>query len=348
MNIIYNSRFTIRNSKFEVRSSISFLLIFLLLLLGIPGFVLAEAGIANKYIGDKGIENDPDVIFAENFEAGTVTDIVTHWTDSQNTAGMSLVSDVPSGSSGTRSLQMTSIGGTNTGGYLYKKLSTGYDHIYFRFYIKYASGGTYHHTGGRLGGYNPPTNWPQGGAGIKPTGSDRFSIAAEPNGDFPYTTDGSPRFDFYIYWMNMRNSSDGKYWGNDFINDPNIMTVFDKWVCVEVMVKLNNPLSSYNGELAMWIDGKKIIHLGEGFPNGKWAWDSFFPDSSGTPFEGFQWRNVEELKINWVELIHYVTQDSTGYVGRAWFDDVVVATKYIGPINTLTDIPSPPTGLIIK
>jgi len=261
---------------------------------------------------------------------------------------MSLVSDVPSGSSVTRSLQMTSIGGTNTGGYLYKKLSTGYDQLYMRFYIKYASGGTYHHTGGRLGGYNPPTNWPQGGAGIKPTGSDRFSIAAEPNGDSPYTTDGSPRFDFYIYWMNMRNSSDGKYWGNDFINDPNIKTVFDKWTCVKVMVKVNNPVTSYNGELAMWIDGKKIIHLGEGFPLGKWAWDSFFPDSSGIPFEGFQWRNVEELKINWVELIHYVTQDSIGYVGRAWFDDVVVATKYIGPINTSADIPSSPAGLKIQ
>lgn len=58
MSHIFNSRFTIRNSKFEIRSSISFLLFFLLLLLGIPGVVLAEAGIASKYVGDKGIEND--------------------------------------------------------------------------------------------------------------------------------------------------------------------------------------------------------------------------------------------------------------------------------------------------
>ena len=39
------------------------------------------------------------------------------------------------------------------------------------------------------------------------------------------------------------------------------------------------------------IDGQKIIHLGPGYPKGNWGPGVWTPDSSGTPFEGFQWRN---------------------------------------------------------
>jgi uncharacterized repeat protein (TIGR01451 family) len=296
----------------------------------------SQEGIARKYPGDTGIENDSQVIFTEDFETGSLSDITDRWTDHSNVEGMSLVSDVPSASSGARSLQITSIGGTNTGGHFYKRLSIGHDQLYFRFYVKYASGGTYHHTGGKIGGYNPPTNWPQGGAGIRPSGNDRFTIGAEPVGQDPW------RFDFYVYWMHMRgNPGDDRYWGNDFIQDPTLHFT-DKWTCVEVMVKLNNPVSSYNGELALWIDGEQIIHLGEGFPNGRWVWDSFYPDPAGSPFEGFQWRNAEELEINWIWLLHYVTQDPPGYVGKVWFDDVVLATSYIGPIDAPTGLTKTP------
>ena len=78
------------------------------------------------------------------------------------------VADVPSESGGTRSIQITAVGGQNTGGHLFTKLPTGHDQLHLRYYIKYAAG-SFHHTGGYMGGYNPPTNWPQGGAGIQPT-----------------------------------------------------------------------------------------------------------------------------------------------------------------------------------
>ncbi len=32
-----------------------------------------------------------------------------------------------------------------------------------------------------MGGYNPPLDWPNPQAGIKPAGNDRFSAAAEQN-----------------------------------------------------------------------------------------------------------------------------------------------------------------------
>ena len=41
-----------------------------------------------------------------------------------------------------------------------------------------------------------------------------------------------------------------------------------------------------------------MSHLGKGFPKGKWVYDKFMP----------------------------------GHVGKVWFDQIVVATDYIGPI----------------
>jgi len=34
-----------------------------------------------------------------------------------------------------------------------------------------------------------------------------------------------------------------------------------QWMCVEQMVKLNNPVTASNGEHAIWIDGVKVSHL---------------------------------------------------------------------------------------
>ena len=124
--------------------------------------VAAQVGIAARYPRDAGIEADADVIMTEMFERNSVAEIASGWTNCQNTGGMSLTTDVPAGSGGTRSLLMTALGGRSTGGHLYKKLAPGHDQIYMRYYIKYAPTGTYHHTGGWLGGYHPPTDWPQG------------------------------------------------------------------------------------------------------------------------------------------------------------------------------------------
>jgi hypothetical protein len=294
-------------------------------------------GIAAKYVRDVGVENDPDVILTEMFE-DSIAAIASRWNQMQNGAGMSLSSDVPAASGGTHSLLMTSVGGTNTGGLLYKNLGAGYDQVYLRYYIKYSSSGAYHHTGGWLGGYNPPTDWPQGGAGEKPTGSDRFSIGPEP-------VDPSLHFDLYTYWMEMRVSPDGvNYWGNTFIRDPSLLAKTDQWTSVEVMVKMNNPLSERNGELALWIDGTQIIHLRQGSPLGNWVFNMFTPNPTGTPFEGFRWRAVDLLKLNWILLQYYTTGNPSGFVGRVWWDHVVLAKKYVGPINTSPLNDPPPAG----
>jgi len=60
-------------------------------------------GLASKYVGDKGIENDPDVIFAENFEDASLDAVKARWENVQSAEIMSLSPDVPSASAGRHS-----------------------------------------------------------------------------------------------------------------------------------------------------------------------------------------------------------------------------------------------------
>ena len=293
------------------------------------------AGLAAKYPGDQGIEQDSTVIFAEDFEEAPLTSLVDRFTYLKHPTSISIVRESPPMSPGRTSLRITSIGGVSTGGTLYKKLSKGYDLLYLRFYINYPSGGTYHHTSAWLGGYNPPSDLPLRNAGIKPLGHDYFSIAAEP-------VDTNAHWDFYIYWMGMRGGRSTEYWGNLLIYDHPLTLIRDRWICVEVMAKVNEPVTESNGEIALWIDGMRRSHLGPGFPKGNWRGGIFTRSHVGEPFEGFQWRNDPALQLNWFTLQHYVTEDPPGYEGHVLFDHVVLATSRIGCLSGDTQSPTDP------
>jgi len=295
----------------------------------------ALGGLAQKYPGDVGIVHDPSVVFVEGFEAGSLDAIEARWESVKNLESMSLSTDVPQGSHGMHSLLMTHVGGQDTGAHLYRRLLPGYDKLHVRFYVKFDSDCAPIHHFVHVGGYHPSPPWPQGGAGVRPSGDERFSTGVEPFGD-------QWRWDFYSYWMAMRSSPDEHSWGHDFINDEALKVERGRWICVELMMKMNEPVTQSNGEQALWIDGKPwtkdgqlVSHLGQGFPKGRWVWDSFLADPRGEPFEGFRWRKNEELKLNFLWLLLYITKSPPGHVSNVWFDDVVVARQYIGPIARL-------------
>ena len=54
-------------------------------------------GLSSRYPGDIGIESDPAVLFAENFERGTLEEIAKRWGNISNKDGkvMSFSNDVP-------------------------------------------------------------------------------------------------------------------------------------------------------------------------------------------------------------------------------------------------------------
>ena len=92
-----------------------------------------------------------------------------------------------------------------------------------------------------------------------------------------------------------------------------------RWYCVEVMLKANSKPDKADGEQAFWIDGELYGR-----------------------FTGFRWRTTDELKINSFWLLYYNTDQPARHnkdphpesrVMEVWFDDIVVATEYIGPIH---------------
>jgi len=325
-----------------------------------PPIPEGSSGIAAKYPGDVGIEKDPDVVFVEDFE-GSVDEICGHWETVAGKQIMSASDDVPPGSGGKRSILLTRVsggtGGYDDGGSFYRRIKNdkggyGYDQLYFRFYMKFnREHAPIHHYGGAIWGLNPPTPWPMGGAGERPTGDKRWIAQVEP-GSFK-------SWNFYCYWQEMGGSPPrGQTWGNTFeIGVQDRPVERGKWICLEVMVKMND-VGDTNGEIAYWLDGKLTrkgdlvtSYLGKGFPsNGSWTYDKFIPGvtqdgvvfdyakgkgvplAGGKPFPGFAWRSVPELNAKAIWLYRYMSKPESG-TSKVWWDHVVVARKYIGPLT---------------
>ena len=224
---------------------------------------------------------------------------------------------------------MTAVGGASSGAHLYKNLAADGraqdDTVYLRYYVKYRSPFTPHHNGVWMGGANPPRDWPNPQAGTRPAGDDRFIVATEP-------VTSTMRLDNYVYWKDMHGDPNGNYWGNDFLQDAGLRAPLDTWMCVETMVKLNDPVTTSNGELAFWINGATKNHLGPGFPTGSWIWDSFHP-GNGSAFPGFQWRTDPALNLNWIWLEHYADNTPAGQESQMQLAHVVAARSYVGCLS---------------
>jgi hypothetical protein len=326
-----------------------------------PAIPEGTTGIAARYPGDVGIAKDPDVVFVESFE-GSVDEICSRWEAAAGKPIMSRSDEVPPGSGGKQSLLLTRVaGGTRgymDGGNLYRRLKNakggfGFDQLFFRFYMKFnQEHAPIHHYGSGLVGFHPTTPWPQGGAGERPRGDARWTSQVEPGN---FTT-----WSFYSYWQEMGGSPPrGQTWGNTFeIGVPARTVVKDRWICLEIMVKMND-IGDSNGEQAYWLDGKssrnrdgKITsYLGKGFPSaGTWTFDKFKPYATekgvawdyeqgkgvplegGKPFPGFAWRSTPALNINAIWLYRYMSRPEKG-TSKVWWDHLVVAKKYIGPLT---------------
>ncbi|MBI2924991.1 MAG: hypothetical protein HYY24_04705 [Verrucomicrobia bacterium] len=304
---------------------------------------VGASGIAAQFPGDTGLERDTRVLFAENFETGRLDDLAKRWSSMKGNAGqvLAFAEDAPPASAGKRCLQITAALGENDGGHLYKQLSRGVEKLHARFYVKFAEDAPYVHHFVHLGGYRPPTPWPQGGAGERPRGDERITVGIEPHGLYG-SVPPPGAWNFYSYWHEMKVSADSKYWGNAISPETPLLVPRARWQCVEVMLKLNSAPDQADGELALWLDGEKAMHIAKGTPRGPWSGMGFkLPKAGGTPFEGFRWRTSDELKLNFFWLLHYVTDlaprqnrvANPNRINRVWFDDIVVATDFVGPIQ---------------
>jgi hypothetical protein len=299
--------------------------------------------LADRYPCDQGIGSDPDVVWHENFEAGSVPAVTARYNDHKNASGMALVADRPSRSCGAASMRFTSggsAGSADDATDLYKKVlkpdGSGYDELYVRWYVKYEAGAPWHHTGVWFGGYNPPSNWPNPQAGTRPVGNDRVSFGMEP----VWGGASNLRFDFYNYWMKMHTCSScgGAHWGNALVSRNAFTADDNQWACVEVHAKLNTDMASAAGAaLAVWKNDVLIQQFPETGAIGYWVQDHYCPagaDGSQCTFSptapgplDIQFRSSAALQLNHFWPQNYITGSSAGSV---WFDDMVVAETRIG------------------
>lgn len=272
-------------------------------------------GLAARYPADAGIARDPEVIFADDFESGALG---ARWDEVSNKGGqvLSLVDPASGraanrmGALGARCLQVEAHLGRDTGGGLTKWFESA-PTLFIRFYTRFAGDCDYVHHFVTLRanrGLQGGDRWSGfGGAGLKPEGTERFSTAVEPWGNWGRWTPPG-RWNFYSYWHAMDPSPDGKYWGNGF-GVPNLPGIpRDRWISVEFMLR-HNTAGQADGEQAFWVDGELSGH-----------------------WKGISWRKSPTLMANALTLESYITDRWTKHpTNVVCFDNLVVARRYVGP-----------------
>jgi hypothetical protein len=289
----------------------------------LPGLCLAmhvagDEMLSSRYPGDRGIEKDPAVLFADNFESGGLK----KWND---VGGSAMVTN-ESAHGGSRCVRMEMVRGQNTGGDAKKWFMPGADKVFVRFYVKFSEDYQYCHHFVWLGANERTNKWSAfGKAGLKPDGT-YFSTGMEPW--FAWGKNPPPgEVNFYSYYLDMEiDKKMNKYWGNGFFppgpgkgeaaGPQRVIPPLNRWQCWEFMIEANSAPEKADGKQAMWIDGRLAAE-----------------------FSGIHWRNHDDLKINclWLEHHGYDSSDPTKSFWKqhqtVWFDDVVVATRRIGPMT---------------
>ena len=265
-------------------------------------------GFAAKFKADAGVTAHAAVIFADNFED---CELGARWDEKGAGQGKAL-SFAPAGGGmgGARCMKVEARLGENQGDGLTKWFEPA-DTVHVRFCVRFDAACDYVHHFVTLRankGLRGGDKWTGfGGAGLQPAGGERFSTALEPWGNWAkWPAPG--KWNFYSYWHEMRASPDGKFWGNQFLPDPQDAIAKERWICAEFMLKHNTP-GQPDGEQAMWIDGRLLGH-----------------------WRGINWRKTESLKANALTLESYVTDRWTkNPVNTVFFDNLIIAREYIGP-----------------
>jgi len=299
----------------------------ILMLCCLPTPVLAQVGIAAKYVRDIGIGTDPAVVFSENFESPLAT--FSALFTGGGLSGITTSTDHATASGGLQSVRLIPNGVNGT---LYRQLPTNYDTLYMRYYVKYL-GNVSHHAGAYMGGYSPPSSFPQGDAGLKgvrPNGDKLFISAFEQQGQ-QGTGQPNTHLGTYNNWVDMQGPAfGGLYFGRDMLVTENVPLNFGNWQCVEMRVKMNTTAAGHEGELQLWINDTQIQNFVPGSPVGAYDGTGNWVSGAGSGFPGLQWRDVLTYGINWIKLQNY---SDVGTFFDVLFDDLVVATSRIGCIN---------------
>jgi hypothetical protein len=296
-----------------------------------------NTGIASRYPGDADITSDSAVIFADDFESYAGASALTsggRWSNYYQ-GNQTRISSAPGTFlAGGKALEFTMPQtATEVANAVVKNLPVEEDVLFVRAYTKFEAGfdgTTEGHNGIRISGRYP-------GPGNIPNGSNFFLYMVEnsvyygepypgPTNVYAYHPEQRSQWGDHFYPTGSVLPFDrtpGNF-GPTFVQRPNFTPQTDRWYSYELMVKLNTP-GQRDGRVAVWIDGNLIAD----YPN-------------------LRMRDTTSVKIDQMQLeLHAKSNPSRA--DRKWYDNVVVARSYIGPMSAAAAAPLPaPTNLRVQ
>lgn len=271
-------------------------------------------GIAQRYVNDRGIADDPDVIFATGFEQ---PDWQSEWTQAEPTDRIDTI-DVDRRVEKFEPFQGKALrsriakGTTTALNTLFKfEQQIGHEptEVYFRYYLRLADDWNQIVQGGKLPGISG-TYGRAGWGGRKSDGQNGWSA----RGLFKQTIpSGNPLagrtpIGFYCYHADMRSSYGTNWvWSKGYRG----YLATNRWYAIEQHCRLNTP-GEKDGVLRAWVDGHLAFEKTD-----------------------VRFRLTDTLKIEqvWMNVYHGGTIPSP-HDQHVYIDNVVIANKYIGPTTS--------------
>lgn len=282
-----------------------------------------DMGIAARHPGDVGISGDPAVIYADDFESyGDAGDLDENWNGGVYHQ-VRIAREAENVFAGSQALEFTSPRQSEElSNGVARTLGEEQDVLFLRFYSRFDGSfdvvGSSHNGGGISAHY-----YIDGRAtpGIPADGMNKFLIEFECwRGEDADPNPGN--LNVYIYHPEQRSmwgdhffpdgtvlpftSMPGDF-GDEFVARPNRVPELGRWYAYELMLRANTP-GMRDGRIALWLDGELIAD-----------------------FQNLRLRDVASLKIDRFNLSLHIGSNTRSET-RKWYDNVVAATEYIGPV----------------
>ena len=279
-----------------------------------------NTGIAARHPNDANIASHPNVIFADDFESyASASNLSSRWNEAYHLPNLRIETNSANVFAGAKSLGMSVpvIKGevSNTA---IKYVNPELDVLFVRFYAKFDANfdvlGSSHNGSTIQSKYSGP--------GIPANGTNKFVVSYEAGRDA--AGDPNPgKLNAYIYHPEQRDIWGDHFYptgiitpftatphnfGRNFVSRANVTPTLGQWHCYEYMVKVNTP-GQRDGRIALWYDGRLIAD-----------------------FLNLRLRDTTALRIDKFTIDLHVN-GTTSAVTKKWYDNVVAATSYIGPVK---------------
>lgn len=289
-------------------------------------------GIAKNYLNDEGIASDPQVIFADDFESYSSVNGLTangRWNEAYHLQNLRFATEAGNFYHGTKSLEFkvpqTNNEVSNT---TIKYINPTEDIVFIRFYAKFDN--SFNVVGSSHNGSTISSSYwegPGSGPGIPADGYNKFLVS----GEFWRDASGPQNpgsLNAYVYHPEQRDIWGDHFFptgrvipfdylpgnfGPYFISRPEFVPELGRWYAYEIMVKANTP-GERDGRIAFWVDGELAAD-----------------------FLNIRLRDTTDLRIDRVSIDLHVKHNTLS-IAKKWYDNVVIATSYIGPMQTTTDV----------